>query len=97
MLPPAWEILCCWIKLEAGERSGPQDSLAQQKEEVRCDRSELLVFSDVAAMKFLPPRTTMRREDGQTLRESHCVGKTWGGSARERKEQKQDQSPTFSS
>lgn len=59
MHPPAWEILCGWIKLEAGEGTGPQDPLAQQKKGVRCDPSELLLFSDIAAMKTLPHTSAM--------------------------------------
>ena len=95
MHPPAWEILCRWIKLEGGEGTGPQDLLARQKKGVRCDPSELVVFSDIAAMKILP-QTSAMGGDVRMDRQTHGVGKTWGGSARERKEQKRDQSPTCS-
>lgn len=59
MHPPAWEILCCWTKLEAGEGTAPWDPLAQQNKGVRCDPSELLVFSDIGAMKILLQMSAM--------------------------------------
>lgn len=61
-------------KVEAGERTGPQDRLAQQKVGARCDPSKLLVYSDIAVME--DPTTDVRHgrrhKDGQTL-DRHIV------------------------